>query len=121
MDITPPKTLQPELIRRYHHTAETGESAADAILKYFNPCGAQTWYISEAAPVDDVGDPIPAEKADEAEDWHMFGFCDLGLGPGCAELGFVMLSDLQSVRGLAGLGIERDIHWKPVPLSDLDA
>jgi hypothetical protein len=120
MDITPPLPLQPELIRRYHHTAETGESAKDAILKYFNPTGAQTWYISEAAPVDEVGDPIPAEKADEAFDWHLFGFCDLGI-PNCAELGFVLLSELQSVRGLAGLGVERDLGWNPVPLSDLGA
>ena len=67
------------------------------VVKYFNPCGAQTWYISSGTK--------------EGDDWRLYGWCELGFGPGCDELGFVMLSELQSVKGLLGLGIERDLHY----------
>ena len=36
-----------------------------------------------------------------------FGLCDLGH----PELGSVSISELESVRGPFGLGIERDRHW----------
>jgi hypothetical protein len=38
---------------------------------------------------------------------------------GYPELGYVMLSELGSVRGPLGLGIERDIHFTPTLLSEL--
>ena len=31
----------------------------------------------------------------------------------CAELGSVRISELESIRGPFGLGIERDLHWSP--------
>jgi hypothetical protein len=64
------------------------------VCKFFNPCGAATWLISE---LDADGDT-------------MFGLCDLGMD--CAELGSVSLLELQSVRGRLGLGIERDLWFK---------
>jgi hypothetical protein len=64
------------------------------IVKYFDPCGAGTWLITG---MEDDGDT-------------MWGLCDLGLG--CVEFGTVSLSELQSVRGALGLGIERDLHFK---------
>ena len=33
------------------------------------------------------------------------------------ELGYFHLSELRSIKGPMGLTIERDIHWKPTPLS----
>jgi hypothetical protein len=63
------------------------------VLKLFNPCGSQTWLISD---MDEYG--------------YMFGLCDLGMG--CPELGYVMLEELESVNVGFGLGIERDIHWE---------
>lgn len=54
---------------------------APIVVKYFNPTGAQTWYIIDGAIVDDCGTP----------DWELFGWCDLGFGPGCSELGNVSL------------------------------
>lgn len=64
------------------------------VVKFFNPCGASTWLISEMD-----------------EDGRMFGLCDLGQG--FTELGYVMLDELESIRLPFGLGIERDRHWKP--------
>lgn len=71
--------------------------------KFFDPAGAATWYIGE---VEDLGD-----------DLRMFGWCDMGLG--FPELGYVMLSEMASIQGPLGLGIERDIFFDPCPLSEV--
>lgn len=63
------------------------------VVKLFNPCGAATWLLSE---LDEDGDTA-------------FGLCDLGHGS--AELGYVSLAELASVRLPYGLYIERDIHF----------
>ena len=65
------------------------------VLKLFTPWGAATWLISEC---------------DAEEPNRLFGLCDLGQGS--PELGYVWLPELTSVRGPAGLTIERDMHWK---------
>lgn len=106
--------VQSELVKRYLHSANTGESAKDAIIKFFDPCGAATWYISEAMPLDEEGEPTDIVNA---KDWHMYGFCNLG-NPSMAEYGYVLLSQLQSVKGPLGLGIERDNWFTPKPLKE---
>jgi len=70
------------------------------VVKFFNPCGAATWLISELDSDNDT----------------LFGLCDLGMG--MPELGSVSLAELVSIRCRAGLGIERDRHWTGVyPMS----
>ena len=76
--------------------------------KFFNPIGAATWYISEANRV---------IHNDGTDDLELFGWCDLGTG--FPELGYVMLSELASIDGPLGLGIERDIFFDPCPLSEV--
>ena len=76
--------------------------------KFFNPCGAHTWFISEAEEV---------ILMDGTPDLQMFGWCDMGTG--FPELGYVMLSELASIDGPLGLGIERDIFFDPCPLSEV--
>ncbi|MCL6481523.1 MAG: DUF2958 domain-containing protein [Firmicutes bacterium] len=34
-----------------------------------------------------------------------------------SELGYFSLDELESIRGPLGLKVERDLYWKPVPLS----
>lgn len=63
------------------------------VVKFFNPCGAATWLLSE---LDGDGDTL-------------FGLCDLGFG--CAELGSASLSEIESVEVSFGLKIERDLHF----------
>jgi hypothetical protein len=48
----------------------------------------------------------------------MFGLCDLGMG--FPELGYVSLNEMKAVRLPFGLGIERDLHWTPKPLSVIE-
>jgi len=64
------------------------------VVKLFTPWGNATWLISEIDPQDPD---------------QLFGLCDLGMG--CPELGWLSLSEIQSVKGPFGLKIERDLHW----------
>ena len=66
------------------------------VVKFFFPIGAATWLVTEMDP-------------DEND--HLFGLADLGMG--FPELGGISLSELQNFRGPLGLGIERDLYFKP--------
>jgi hypothetical protein len=71
------------------------------VVKLFFPFGNFTWLITEIDPQNpDI----------------MFGLADLGQG--CPEMGSISLSELLSVKGQFGLGLERDIHFEAeFPLS----
>lgn len=69
---------------------------AKVIAKFFNPMGVGTWFITEA-------------EKQENGDYEMFGYCHLG-DDELAEFGYVMLSELQEIKGPLGMGIERDLY-----------
>jgi Protein of unknown function (DUF2958) len=72
------------------------------VVKLFTPDAGATWLLTELNP----------EYPDVA-----FGLCDLGLGS--PELGYVSITELESVRGGLGLPVERDLHFKgDKPLSE---
>ncbi|QFZ84674.1 DUF2958 domain-containing protein [Variovorax paradoxus] len=62
------------------------------VVKLFTPNAGATWLLTEL----------------DAED-VAFGLCDLGQG--FPELGYVSLTELESLRGRWGLPIERDLHF----------
>ncbi|MDH2313881.1 DUF2958 domain-containing protein [Methylobacterium brachiatum] len=64
--------------------------APHPVVKLFTPDTGATWLLTEL----DIA----------------FGLCDLGLG--CPELGYVRLSELQTVRGKLGLPVERDLWFE---------
>ncbi len=66
------------------------------VLKLFTPWSGATWLITECDP---------------QEETCLFGLCDLGLG--FPELGYVSLTELEALRGPAGLRVERDRHFAP--------
>lgn len=66
---------------------------AEVIVKYFNPCGAGTWLITEG-------------EKQENGDWLLFGYCYLFEW----EWGYVTLSELESVQLPFGLSIERELY-----------
>ena len=76
------------------------EHTADPIaqVKFFDPTGSYTWYATEFDGTD-----------------LFFGWVD---GPH-PELGYFSLSHLSQARGRFGLGIERDRHFSPRPLSEV--
>jgi len=59
------------------------------------PTLGATWLLTELDP----NDPDLA-----------FGLCDLGLGE--PELGYVCLTELETLRGPMGLPVERDLHFE---------
>ena len=71
----------------YSYDGEAPENVK-VIAKFFNAWGSGTWYVTEG------------ER--QGEDWLFYG---LG-GVHEAELGYVALSDFQTVSS-----IERDLHW----------
>ncbi len=85
------------------------DKGGDAVvhLKLFTPDSNWTWYLTE-------GSPIPDEDGREV-DFHFFGLVDGHE----KELGYVALSELESVRGPMGLPIERDLYWRPKTLAEI--
>ena len=71
---------------------------AEILVKFFNPTGVGTWYITEANKLEDG-------------DYEMFGYCHLGDDEN-AEFGNVLLSDLEDIKLPYGLKIERDMYLK---------
>ena len=74
---------------------------SEVVVKYFNPCGRGTWLITEG------------EKQDDGN-WLFYGYCNLFEW----EWGYVMLSELESVRLPFGLSIEREIYNTGGTVSD---
>ena len=93
------KIITKEIADAFKKQGYTGNKEAKdikIILKLFNPTGAGTWYLYEQ----------------EDEDIYMC-FANLG-DPMFAECGSVSMSELMAYKGRFGLGIERDMHFKPM-------
>ena len=92
------KTHEEKLLRNGQQSLEAIRKDGNTpdhmpVVKLFNPCGNQTWLITEI-------DPANPDIA--------FGLCDLAMGS--PEIGSVSISELQAITGKFGLGIERD-RW----------
>ena len=86
-----------EKFKQYPLGSQDGKMGnAELIAKFFNPTGAGTWYITEGSRL-------------ENGDYEMFGYCHLG-DDEYAELGYVMLSELEKLNLPFGLKIERDLY-----------
>jgi len=90
------KELEAQIPRFY--TQEENEDPL-AIVKLFTPDSNWTWYVIEYDP--------DAQLA--------FGYV-VGLEQ---ELGYFSIRELMGIRGPLGLRIERDLHWSPRALSQI--
>ncbi len=88
--------MTPELREQLIANGKNRDGDHLPVVKFFNPVGAATWLVTEMDP-------------DEND--YLFGLADLGMG--FPELGGISLSELQEYRGPLGLGIERDLYFKP--------
>jgi hypothetical protein len=81
----------------------TAEKQKDPLVvaKFFLPWTNWTWYVLEYDP----------------EERIFFGYV-VGLD---SELGYFSLDELESLRGPLGMRVERDLYWKPAPLSKVKA
>lgn len=89
-----------------------------AVLKFFDPCGRFTLYVVEGEREKTFDHH---NEAVEGEDFRFFGYCVSPLGPDCDEWGYMNLSEIASVHNRLGLGIERDLYFKPAKVSELIA
>lgn len=85
------------------------ENDADPVarVKLFSPDSSWTWYLTEHDPVSDLAFGLVQGHA---------GVIFLVV---VEELGYINLQELRQMRGPLGLKIERDLHFKPTPLSKL--
>ncbi len=90
-------------LQKYPLYSQDGKKKdAICVVKFFM-CGVNwTWYILEADLENKIGYGITINPAGEC------------------EYGYVSLAELQTVKNSWGLGVERDIHFDPVKLSDID-
>lgn len=71
-----------------------------AVIKYFNPCGAGTWYVIEYDPDDKL----------------FYGFVKIHDE---GEYGYFSLEELESIKLPYGLKIERDLYFEATPMNEL--
>ena len=92
------KLLTDELIKNLPPLYST-ENIKDPLIqcKFFTPDSSWSWYVLEFDKTNEI----------------FFGYvCGLE-----RELGYFSLAELESVKGQLGLGVERDISFKPTKLS----
>lgn len=87
------KELEQKFEKYPIHSQDEKEFDAEVVVKYFNPCGAGTWLITEG-------------EKQENGDWLLYGYCHIVEW----EWGYVMLSELENVALPFGLKIEREIY-----------
>ena len=94
-----PKSLQKQIPKLY---ATDGGLIGDkmAYARYFHPMSSYTSYLLEYDPKEKLG----------------FGLSTMGYE---WELGYMSLEEMQSVK-VMGLGIERDIHFQPKSLHEIE-
>ncbi|MFC1605163.1 DUF2958 domain-containing protein [Planctomycetota bacterium] len=100
-----PKEIREQLPPLYAQDGKGGK--AIAYLKLFTPSSSWSWHITE-------GEPVLDEQSREL-DFRFFALVDGHE----KELGYVLLSELEEVRGPMGLPIERDLHWQPKTLEEI--
>jgi hypothetical protein len=99
------------------------------VCKFFNPSGGGTWWAIEMSYVIKRKGANGEEEIIEVEaskmngeiggqivDMNFYGYVSI-FGDECDEWGYFSLSELQSVKGPFGLGIERDLYFDPQPIS----
>ena len=89
------KLLTKALEKRFTAVGSQDKEADPLIIaKFFNPCGAGTWFATEYDPTRN----------------HCFGYVSI-FGDWNDEWGYFSLAELESYIGPWGLGIERDLYW----------
>ena len=98
------KEIRKKLPQLYAQDGKGGKAVV--YCKMFTPDSQFTWWILEGSPIIDDGVEV---------DFQFFALVE----GHCRELGYVNLSQLQSVKGPMGLPIERDLYWQPKTLEEI--
>lgn len=95
--------LPQSLIQRFAVVGRQ-EDVTDPVIvaHFFNPAGAGDWYATEY----------------DTESEEFFGYVSI-FGDHNDEWGSFSRAELAAYKGSFGLGIERDLHWKEKPASQV--
>lgn len=88
-----PKDIKEQIPKLYETEEQTDPTVH---IKLF--LDGWTWFITELSIDEDI----------------CFGYV---VSPFGGELGYFSLSEIQEVKGGLGIAVERDLHFKPIPLS----
>jgi hypothetical protein len=81
------------------------------VCKFFHVMSDMTWYAIEGSPVDANGF---YDTDEEKVDFLLFGWVHSDF----SEMGYFSLNEMESIN-VGGLGIERDLHFTPMKLSEV--
>lgn len=97
------RLMTKQLEKRFLQVGNQGELEDPLVIaKFFNPCGAGTWYATEYDPKDKI----------------FFGYVSI-FGDWNDEWGSFSLEELESFQGPFGIGIERDLFFDEKPFSQV--
>ncbi len=88
-----------KLFKDYHLYSQEHEEDPLVIAKLFDPCGSATWLLTEYDPLERIA----------------FGYA-IGLAED--EFGYVSLTELESIKGPYGIGIDRDLYIRQKRISE---
>ena len=98
------KLLTKELESRFNQVGCQCEVKDPVVVaKFFNPCGAGTWYATEYDPERRIFYGYVSIFGDHNDEWGNFS-----------------LDELQDFKGRFGLGIERDLYFSEKPMSQVE-
>jgi len=96
--------LTKEIEKRFKKVgSQENEKDPIVIVKFFNPVGAGTWYVTEYDPEEKI----------------FFGYVSI-FGDHNDEWGYTSLEELKSIKGFGGLGIERDKYCGEKRISEFE-
>lgn len=99
------KLLTRQLEKRFAKVGrQEGKRDPLVIAKFFDPTGPATWYATEY----------------DADRRMFFGYVSI-FGDWNNEWGSFSLSELETLKGHFGLGIERDLYFTEKPISQLES
>ena len=98
------KLITEETLKLFRELGSQSENQDPIVVcKFFNPMGTGTWFATEY----DLKDKIFFGYVSLFEDYN-------------DEWGAFSLDELESVKGPFGLGIERDLYFKPMKFSEVN-
>lgn len=124
------RLMSKEIERKFKKIGRQGHVKDPIVVcKFFNPCGSGTWWAigmyyvikrknvrGEEEIVEVEASKMNGSVGGQVVDMNFFGYVSIS-GDHCDEWGSFLLSELQSVKGPFGLGIERDLYFDPQPIS----
>jgi len=111
------KLLTKELKKRFKEVGLQGDVDDPIVIcKFFHPASSWTWFAYSAEYMTPEGKikTLEPDDDDTQGDVTFFGW----VYGDFSELGYFSLREMEGVQ-VMGLGIERDLHWKETPLSEV--